>query len=139
MNRNHKVMTNGLLPGAELVYDAETVRMFSAFCENTCSNLFAFSPYQLHLEREEFLHFQYIADELKSLLDVDEVRLDDMLSLCNSLHSVYCAMMNNCWEAFVANPNINDDPGKFIVQQLVLVDEYEKRVRSYKNGFLSIS
>ena len=52
MDRNHKVMTNGLLPGAELVYDAETVRMFSAFCENTCSNLFAFSPYQLHLERE---------------------------------------------------------------------------------------
>jgi hypothetical protein len=44
-------------------------------------------------------------------------------------------MMSNCWEAFVANPNINDDPGKFIVQQLLLVDEYEKRVRSYKNGF----
>ena len=110
-------------------------RMFSAFCENTCSNLFAFSPYQLHLEREEFLHFQYIADELKSLLDGDEVRFDDMQSLCNSLHSVYCAMMSKCWEAFVANPNINDDPGKFIVQQLVLVDEYEKKVRSYKNGF----
>ena len=135
MKKNHKVMICGLLPEAELVFDVETVRMFSTFCENTCSNLFAFSPFQLHLEREEFLHFQYLADELKSLLDEADTRYETYSSLCRELHSVYCTMMNSCWEAFVRNPDIHSDPGKFIVLQLVLVDEYDKTVRFYKNGF----
>lgn len=135
MKNNHKVMTGGMLPDAGLVCDVETAGMFSSFCEKTCSNLFAFSPFQLHLEREEFLHFQYLADELKSLISEGEACFEIYVPLCGDLYSVYCAMMDKCWEAFVCNPDINAEPGKFIVQQLVVVDEYEKSVRSYKNGF----
>lgn len=135
MKKIHKVMTSGLMPDAELVYDVETARIFSAFCEETCSNLFAFSPFQLHLEREEFLHFQYIADELKSLIADGEENYASFVPLCGRLHSVYCAMMTECWEAFVCNPDINADPGKFIVQQLVVVDRYVKSISKYKNGF----
>lgn len=135
MKKNYKVMTSGLLPAAELVYDLYTAGMFSAFCERTCSNLFAFSPYQLHLEREEFLHFQYVADELKSLLASDDVRFESIAPLCKELHSFYCTMMNSCWEAFVCNTDINADPGKFIVNQLMAVDDFDKTINSYKNGF----
>lgn len=135
MKKNYKVMTSGLLPAAELVYDLYTAGMFSAFCERTCSNLFAFSPYQLHLEREEFLHFQYVADELKSLLASDDVRFESIAPLCKELHSLYCAMMNSCWEAFVCYTDINADPGKFIVNQLMAVDDFDKTINSYKNGF----
>ena len=138
MKRNHKVMTNGLLPAAELVYDVHTAGLFSTFCERTCFNLFAFSPYLLHLEREEFLHFQYIADELKSLLAGGDARFECLAPLCKELHSLYCAMMSSCWEAFTFNTDINADPGKFIVNQLMTVDEYDKIANSYKNGFLSI-
>ena len=135
MKNRYKVMTGGLLPDAGLVFDIETIRMFSEFCEETCSNLFAFSPYQLHIEREAFLHFQYIADELESLLGTDDVQFAELAPLCANLHSVYCDMMNGCWDAFVYNADIHGEPGKFIVQQLVFVDAYEKKVREYKKGF----
>ena len=72
---------------------------------------------------------------MKSLLDEADTRYETYSSLCRELHSVYCTMMNSCWEAFVRNPDIHSDPGKFIVLQLVLVDEYDKTVRFYKNGF----
>ena len=137
MKNNHKVMTDGLLPDFGLVCDIETVRMFSVLCERTCANLFAFSPYQLHLEREEFLHFQYIADELKSLVVCDDVSFESLVPLCKQLHSLYCAMMNDCWGAFVFNPDINADPGKLIVQQMMAVDEFDKTANLYKNSFRS--
>lgn len=135
MKNNHKVMTGGLLPDAGLVFDVETIRMFSEFCEETCSNLFAFSPFQLHLDRELFLHFQYIADELKSLLENGDAPFCVLALLCEDLYSIYGNMMDGCWGAFVCNPEIDGEPGRFVIQQMVSVDSYEKRVGVYKNGF----
>lgn len=135
MKNRYKVMTGGLLPDAGLVFDIETIRMFSEFCEETCSNLFAFSPFQLHLDRELFLHFQYVADELKSLLGTDDVPFAELAPLCANLHSIYGNIMDDCWGAFVCNPEIDGEPGRFVIQQMVSVDSYEKRVGVYKNGF----
>lgn len=132
MNNNHKVMTAGLLPDMDLVRDNKAARFYSLFCEETCSNLFAFSPYQLRIEREEFLNFQYLADELKSLVEDEEVSYADIAPLCRKLNSVYKSIVENCWEAFICNPDINADPGKFIVQQLVVVDDFTKNANLCK-------
>lgn len=135
MSGNHKVITSGLLPDLELVRNLEIVKMFSEMCEGTCSNLFAFSPYQLHLEREEFLHFQYLADELKIYINSGECEFKTLRSLCESLNSVYLGMMQNCWDAFICNPDINGEPGKFILQQQITVNKFDKDANACLNGF----
>lgn len=135
MNGARKVITSGLLPDIGLVRNLETIRIFSEMCEETCSNLFAFSPYQLHLEREEFLHFQYLADELKLYIDNNDSEFKTLHSLCESLNSVYQGMMRSCWDAFVCNPDINGDPGKFILQQQITVGKFDKDANACLNGF----
>ena len=134
MNGNNKVITSGLLPDVGLVKDFETVKMFSDLCEDTCSNLFAFSPYQLHIEREEFLHFQYLADELKSFVVDEGIKLETLRTLCKNLNSVYSGIMQGCWDAFVCNPDINGEPGKFIFQQQMTVDLFDRRVNAHVNS-----
>lgn len=127
MEKNYKAITTGLLIDFNGISDLQAARLFSDFCEVTCSNLFAFSPYQLHLEREEFLHFQFLADELKELIEHADVSVEELDAKCSRLKDVYHGMMNSCWQAFVCNPNIEDEPGRFIILQMMAVSNYEKK------------
>ena len=68
MNEKLKTITNSLIPETSSIKDIATAKMFSELCEDTCSNLFAFSPYQLQIEKDTFLRFQYLADELKNYI-----------------------------------------------------------------------
>ena len=126
MNNKFRTITSGLLPDINMVTDLRSASLFSGFCEVTCSNLFAFSPYRLHLERKEFLHFQFLADELKEYLGKEDCETDFILGLCRKLYAVYSELMSCCWEAFTCNTDIDDDPGKFLLQQLFAVSEFEK-------------
>ena len=97
---------------------------------------------QRHIIAEAFAEFgitarrfQYVADELKSLLGTDDVQFAELTPLCANLHSIYGNIMDDCWGAFVCNPEIDGEPGRFVIQQMVSVDSYEKRVGVYKNGF----
>ena len=65
MDNNSKKMTNGILPEINKVNSIPGVLAYSVLCEATCSNLFAFSPFSLNIESEDFLHYQCLADELK--------------------------------------------------------------------------
>ena len=122
-----KTITHGLIPNTGKVESLPAAKAYSDFCEATCTNLFAFSPYQLHLDREEFLHYQFLADELKSMLADEDCPQKDALELCSKLAASYENLMHCCWEAFVCNTNINADPGKFIVVQMMAVEQYEAK------------
>ena len=127
MKNTQSSLTNSLLPDFNLVVNVETVRIFSDLCEDTCSNLFLYSPYQLHLGREEFLHFQNLADELREyVLNGSDISFEQLYSLCSDLNTVYRFIMQSCWDAFVCSPDIDAEPGKFILQQQVAVNKFNK-------------
>lgn len=129
MDNKLKTITNGLIPANVKVEDATMGSAFSEFCESTCSNLFAFSPYELHLGREEFLHFQFLADELKSVLAIEGCSVAELSSLCSRLMDIYVSLMESCWEAFLCDTDISGEPGKFVVLQMLTVEKYENAVR----------
>ena len=126
INERLKTTTNGLLPDAGEVVDILTGKAYSCFCESTCDNLFVFSPNLLHLDREKFLQFQVLADELKVMASADEASADELRSLCARVNEVYGQMMKCCWEAFVDSGNEHSELGKFVVLQMIEVEKYEK-------------
>ena len=68
-------MTNGILPEINKVNSIPGVLAYSVLCEATCSNLFAFSPFSLNIESEDFLHYQCLADELKGRISAGDSSL----------------------------------------------------------------
>lgn len=133
MDVKQKTITSSLLPDIDAVKDIETAKMFSDLCEETCSNLFAFSPYQLQIDKDTFLRFQYLADELKIQLDSED-EIDTLLTICCKLNTIYRELMNSCWNSFVYDTDIDSEPGKFIVLQLATMSKYEKNIVSTKNS-----
>ena len=117
-------MTSGILPDVNRVVGIESVRAFSKLCEDTCANLFAFSPFQLNIDSEDFLQFQCLADELKERLAGGETSIGTLCNLCARLNKVYEKLMCSCWDAFVENATLENEPGKFVVRQLVAVEEF---------------
>ena len=114
MDNNHKKMTSGILPDVNKVVSIESVRAFSKLCEATCANLFAFSPFQLNIDSEEFLLFQCLADELKERLAGEETSIGILCNLCVRLNQVYEKLISSCWKAFVEDATLENDPGKFV-------------------------
>lgn len=133
MDVKQKTITSSLLPDIDAVKDIETAKMFSDLCEETCSNLFAFSPYQLQIDKDAFLRFQYLADELKIQLDGED-EIDTLLTICSKLNTIYRELMNSCWSSFVYDTDIDSEPGKFIVLQLATMSKFEKNIVSTKNS-----
>lgn len=124
MDNNSKKMTNGILPEINKVNSIPGVLAYSVLCEATCSNLFAFSPFSLNIESEDFLHYQCLADELKGRISAGDSSLGTLCNLCVRLDKIYEGLMSSCWNAFVEDANIDGDPGKFIVRQMVIVKEF---------------
>jgi hypothetical protein len=123
MNKNKEVSSAMIIP-VDNIADLRCVKLFSEFCEATCDNLFAYSPYQLHLDREEFLHFQFLADELKNDLENGEVSFDELYKLCLGLNEVYVNLVCSCWAAYKYNNNKDGEPGKFVVRQIKIVSDF---------------
>lgn len=129
MNINYRTSEDSLIP-IHNISCVEDVKTFSDFCEVTCHNLFACSPYQLHLDREEFLHFQRLADELKLMLGKEEACWEELRNLCEGLKFTYAKLMHSCWEAFVSNMESWSESGKFMSSQLISVALYNNRVKN---------
>lgn len=129
MNMNKEISSALLLP-VEEIDNLGCVELYSAFCEATCTNLFAYSPYQLHLDREEFLHFQFLADELKDDIEKGEVAFDELHKLCYNLNNVYVNMISCCWKAYQYNADKDGDPSKFIIRQIKIVAETVAKLES---------
>lgn len=119
----NKEISSALLLPIEKVENLRCVELYSEFCEATCANLFAYSPYQLHLDREEFLHFQFLADELRDDIGKGEVPFDELYRLCCNLNDVYVNMLSCCWKAYEYNADKDGDPSKFVIQQIKTVAE----------------
>ena len=128
MDNYNKKMTSGILPDVNKVTTIESVKAFSTLCEATCSNLFAFSPFILNIDSDEFLQFQRMADELKVHIQSNDVSLGILCNLCARINKVYEMLMNSCWEAFVVNANLESEPGKFVVRQLLIVEAFTDAV-----------
>ena len=128
MDNNHKKMTSGILPNVNKVNSVEGVKAFSRLCEDTCSNLFAYSPFLLNIDSEEFLQFQQMADELKKRIHDGETSLGVLCNLCARINKVYERLISSCWNAFVEDANLERDPGKFIVQQLLVVKVFTNSI-----------
>ena len=128
MDNNNKKMTNGILPAINKVNSIESVKSFSRLCEDTCANLFAYSPFALNIVSEDFLHYQCLADELKKRIADGNSSLGTLCNLCVRLDNIYEGLMNSCWNAFVEDANIDGDPGKFIVKQMVVVKEFNDSI-----------
>ncbi len=123
---------NVLLVSIDWIDDMECIVSFSEFCEATCANLFAFSPYQLHLRREEFLHYQFLADELKNEISGGMGTFEELYNLCSKLNTIYESMIGCCWDAFLYNNDVDSDPAKFVVRQLVTVAEFNEKAGSFQ-------
>ena len=121
----HKVSNNikGLLPDGYEIDSLEVARKYSDFCEATYRNVIAFSPYQLTIDREDFLHFQEYADELLAELS-HGTTLDKVKSLYFELNALYKKLMQCCWSAFARYPRIDSEPGLFVVNQMQTVGEF---------------
>ena len=128
MDNNNKKMTSSILPNVNKVNSFETVKAFSVLCEATCSNLFTFSPFLLNIDSEEFLQFQHLADELKKRIADGDTSLGVLCNLCARLNKVYERLISSCWKAFVEDANLEKDPGKFVLQQLLVVKEFNDAV-----------
>ncbi|MBO7301079.1 MAG: hypothetical protein J6U58_00015 [Bacteroidaceae bacterium] len=128
MDNNSKKMTSGILPDIKRVNSLEDIKAFSILCEATCSNLFAFSPFSLNIESEEFLHYQSLADELKERISDGCSSFGILCNLCVRLNRVYEGLMNSCWNAFIEDSNIDGEPGKFIVEQMVIVRNFNDSI-----------
>ena len=128
MDNYNKKTTNAILPDINRVTTPGGVRAFSVLCEATCSNLFAFSPFILNIDCDEFLQFQRMADELKVHIQGNDVSLGILCNLCARINNVYGMLMSSCWEAFVENANLESEPGKFVVRQLMIVEAFTHKV-----------
>lgn len=128
MDNYNKKMTSGILPDVNKVTSVKSVKAFSALCEATCSNLFAFSPFVLNIDSDDFLQFQRMADELKERIAGNDVSLGILCNLCARINKVYERLMSCCWDAFVENSNLESEPGKFVVGQMVIVRDFNDSV-----------
>ena len=129
-----KTATNGLLPDAGEVMNAPTGKAYSCFCESTCDNLFTFSPDLLRLDREEFLRFQMLADELKVVANAEDAPVDELRSLCARVNEIYARLMKCCWDAFVDSRNEHSELGSFVVLQMIEVEKYEREYLALNSG-----
>lgn len=129
---NYRPGQNKLLAIQGEILSIEDVKAFSDFCEATCANLFAYSPYQLHVDREQFLLFQDQADELKDGLGGAEVKVESLKELCRCLKELYSELMRNCWEAYTDGYDPRSESGKFMATQLIAVRMYNNRVKNEK-------
>ncbi len=127
MGYNQSTNVSGLLFDYCEINNVEAAKNFSDFCEATCNNLFAFSPYELHIDREEFFLFQVLADELKIGITSPAYIEEKMTKACSKLFFLYENLMRCCWEAFIENPDIKSDAGIFVVNQMQAVNKYEKK------------
>lgn len=132
MNKNNEFSSALLLP-IDKIENFRCVELFSEFCEATCANLFAFSPYLLHLNREEFLHYQFLADELKDDIEKGEIPFEELYNLCCNLNDVYLNLASCCWEAYKYNENKERDPCGFIIRQIKNVAETRAKLEMCKN------
>lgn len=127
MKNLNKVIINDLIPLFE-IDSIEGAASYSELCEATCSNIFAYSPYKLRIEREEFLHFQEYADALKEGLQ-KEITITEAVELCSELSVLYNSIIHRCWQAFVDSFQIDSEPGKFIIGQKLIVESFVKELK----------
>lgn len=128
MEYNKSTNVTGLLFEFSEIKNVEDAKILSDFCENTCSNIFAFSPYELHIDRDDFFLFQVLSEDLKKGVNSSNVVDDKISKMCTKLFFLYENLMHCCWEAFLLNPDIKSDAGIFVVNQMRTVGEYEKRM-----------
>lgn len=128
METNNEKMTNGILPKIDKVNSIENIKAFSVLCEATCSNLFAYSPFLLNIDSEEFLQYQCLADELKERIGDNGCSFGTMCNICVRLNRLYERLMNSCWNSFVEDANIDGEPGKFIIRQMIVVKAFNDAV-----------
>lgn len=129
MEENYIPGPNNLVVLQDDFGNIENVRAFSDFCEATCVNLFAYSPFQLRIDREQFLLFQNKADELKERLKEADVSVKDLIEVCCCLKDVYLKLMNDCWEAYIESGDSRTESGKFVTTQHIEVRLYNNRVK----------
>lgn len=111
------------------IEDINVAQKYSDLCEAMCKNIMGYSPYVLTIDSEEFLEFQILADKLLDNLSKD-LGLAEMQRLCKKLKSVYYRLMSSCWQAFVDSPLIDSEPGRFIVNQMWSVPQFNKSLLS---------
>lgn len=121
----------GLLPCDFEIEDINVAQKYSDLCEATCKNIMGYSPYELTIDSEEFLEFQILANKLLDNLSKD-LGLSEMQRLCKKLKSVYYRLMSSCWQAFLCNPSIEGEAGRFIVNQMWSVSEFNKSLLPIK-------
>ena len=121
----------GLLPCDFEIEDINVAQKYSDLCEATCKNIMGYSPYELTIDSEEFLEFQILTDKLLDNLSKD-LGLSEMQRLCKKLKSVYYRLMSSCWQAFLCNPSIEGEAGRFIVNQMWSVSEFNKSLLPIK-------
>lgn len=127
MDVNYKIAEKDLMPVSGKLACAKDARAFSDFCEATCSNLFAFSPYNLQLDREAFLRFQEQADALKEMVGKEMVDMAELECLCGTLRNTYMCLIQGGWQAFAENAESGCDSGNFLAAQLMTVAMYNNR------------
>lgn len=130
MNANYNVTEKGLMPVSGKLACVKDARDFSDFCEATCSNLFAFSPYHLQLDCEAFLRFQEQADALKEMVGKKEASIKELESLCGNLRNTYIRLLQGGWQAFAENAELGCESGKFLSAQLMTVAKYNNRINA---------
>lgn len=127
MGVNYKIAEKDLMPVSGKLACVKDARDFSDFCEATCSNLFAFSPYNLQLDREAFLRFQEQADALKEMVGKEMVDMSELECLCGTLRNTYMCLIQGGWQAFAENAESGCDSGNFLAAQLMIVSMYNNR------------
>lgn len=130
MDMNYKIAEKDFMPVSKKLAYAKDARDFSEFCEATCSNLFAYSPYHLQLDREAFLDFQEQADALKDRIGEEEVDMDELECLCGNLRKTYMRLLQGGWQTFVKNAESGCDSGNFLAAQLMIVAKYNHRLNN---------
>jgi DNA ligase (NAD+) len=68
--------------------------------------------------------FSISRDELKELIAGNDVTLGMLCNLCSRINKVYGKLMTSCWDAFVENSNLESEPGKFIIRQMLIVKDF---------------
>lgn len=132
MEYNKSTNVTGLLFEFSEIKNIEDAKILSDFCENTCSNIFAFSPYELRIDRDDFLLFQVLSEDLKEKVNSSSVLDDKISKICTKLFFLYENLMHCCWKAFLLNSDIKSDAGIFVVNQMCTVVELEKRMNPTK-------
>lgn len=113
------------------IEDINVAQKYSDLCEAMCKNIMGYSPYEMTIDSEEFLEFQILADKLLDNLSKD-LGLAEMQRLCKKLKSVYYRLMSSCWQAFLCNLSIEGEAGRFIVNQMWSVSEFNKSLLPIK-------